>query len=114
MNYLKFGITLLIFSVSLVGNVAWADRGAPHHHHGHSHVGVGVYFGAPLFSPWYYPAAPYYGPAYYSAPAIITQPPVYIEQSSSAPSNVWYYCRNPDGYYPYVKQCPSGWVTVMP
>jgi hypothetical protein len=24
----------------------------------------------------------------------------------------WYYCRKPDGYYPYVKACPGGWQTV--
>jgi hypothetical protein len=26
----------------------------------------------------------------------------------------WYYCQNPQGYYPYVKQCPSGWTKVPP
>lgn len=25
----------------------------------------------------------------------------------------WYYCKNPSGYYPYVKQCPSGWMKVV-
>jgi hypothetical protein len=93
---------------SAAGNAAWA--------HGHAHVGV--YFGAPVFWPWYYPA-PYYYPPY--STTVITQPaPVYIEQapeSTSSPessSNVWYYCNNPDGYYPYVKECPSGWQKVPP
>jgi hypothetical protein len=49
---------------------------------------------------------------------------VYIEQSQAAsapstiatprPSNYWYYCTNPDGYYPYIKQCGSGWQKVAP
>jgi len=26
----------------------------------------------------------------------------------------WYYCPNPSGYYPYVKECPPGWMTVAP
>ena len=26
--------------------------------------------------------------------------------------SVWYYCNNPEGYYPDVQQCPGGWRTV--
>lgn len=26
----------------------------------------------------------------------------------------WYHCSSPKGYYPYVKQCPPGWVKVVP
>ena len=29
-------------------------------------------------------------------------------------SNYWHYCRNPEGYYPYVKNCPEGWLQVAP
>jgi hypothetical protein len=29
-------------------------------------------------------------------------------------TSYWYYCRNPQGYYPYVKRCPSGWMRVVP
>jgi len=28
------------------------------------------------------------------------------------PSEVWYFCRGPRGYYPYVPACPSGWRVV--
>ena len=28
------------------------------------------------------------------------------------PTQVWYYCPNPQGYYPYVAQCYSGWQAV--
>ena len=24
--------------------------------------------------------------------------------------NYWHYWRNPEGYYPYVKNCPDGWI----
>ncbi|WP_322629104.1 hypothetical protein [Halothiobacillus sp.] len=59
---------------------------------------------------------------YYYPPQVITvpsSPPVYIQQDeppvASAPqNNYWYYCRNPQGYYPYVKQCPGGWQAVAP
>jgi hypothetical protein len=103
---LFFAFALLLASTA--GNPAWA--------HGHAHVGI--YFGGPIFWP-YYPR-PYYEP-YYGPTTIITEPaPVYIEQapaSTSAPassSNYWYYCNNPDGYYPYVKECPGGWQKVAP
>jgi hypothetical protein len=87
-----------------------------HFHHGHFHHGprVGVVIGAPLAGPWYYP------PSYYPYPPVVVAPaapPVYIEQSQpEAPAqtqpNDWYYCNNPDGYYPYVKQCPGGWQRI--
>jgi hypothetical protein len=28
--------------------------------------------------------------------------------------NYWYYCQNPKGYYPYVKECSNGWMKVVP
>jgi hypothetical protein len=48
---------------------------------------------------------------------------VYIEQPAApapaapvaaAPVNYWYYCAAAKGYYPYVKECPSGWQKVSP
>lgn len=100
---------------------------AGHRHSGHGHVGIGLYFGAPYGYP-YYP--PYYYPyPYYYPPVIVTpaQPPVYIEKSppsSTIPPDIaaqgasdqyyWYHCDKPDGYYPYVKECPGGWQKVTP
>lgn len=77
----------------------------------------GFSFGYPWYpSPWYS-----YGPYPYYPPQIITvpvNPPVYIERSvppaQQRPSGYWYYCNDPKGYYPYVKQCPSGWRAVEP
>jgi hypothetical protein len=67
---------------------------------------------------------PYYYPPYYSYPQTVivpTTPPVYIQQQQAQPAqqaqpqtNYWYYCREPDGYYPYVKACPGGWLQVAP
>lgn len=96
---------------------------AQHYHHG-PRVGFGVYIGPG----WYYPYPHYaYPPVYYAYPPVVVTPsgpPVYIEQSQSAPesvpapaqpsANYWYYCSKPEGYYPYIKQCPGGWQQVEP
>ncbi len=47
---------------------------------------------------------------------MIEQPPVYVQPgpAAEAPPQYWYYCQNPQGYYPYIKQCPQGWMKVVP
>ena len=99
----KFFVLLLLLVTAGVGNV-WADRG-------HGHARFGIFFG-PAWDPWYRPA-PYYYP-----PIVIERapPPVYIEQSPPpAPEpNYWYFCAAANAYYPYVKECPSGWQRVSP
>ena len=99
----------------------------------HSRAHVGLYFGVPLAvglgfgfrsfypPPYYYP--PYYHyPPYQTAPVVIQQQaPVYVEQNPppaptaqpSAPA-YWYFCADSRAYYPYVKECPSGWQRVAP
>jgi hypothetical protein len=43
------------------------------------------------------------------------QPQEYIQQSPAPQQQgYWYYCQNPQGYYPYVKECPAGWLQVVP
>ncbi|HYB71975.1 MAG TPA: hypothetical protein VED18_01285 [Candidatus Sulfotelmatobacter sp.] len=37
---------------------------------------------------------------------------MYVQQQPQQQS--WYYCREANGYYPYVQQCPSGWMQVPP
>ncbi len=92
--------------------------------HGRSRVsiGLGFGFGYPYWgSPWG-PWGPWGHPyPYYSAPVVIQQAPVtYVEQNSSAPSapaadaGWWYYCDQSRGYYPYVRECPTGWQRVPP
>jgi hypothetical protein len=67
-----------------------------------------------------------YGPGWWGPPAVsyvYTPPPVvirqepevYIQQPAPQPAQqYWYYCTAPEGYYPYVKACPKGWMKVVP
>jgi len=115
---------------ALASPAALADGGHRGHagYYGHGYysrgyptVGFGIYLGGPAWwGPRYYYPPPYY---YYPPPAVVTvpaSPPVYIERgdAQAAPeqgaTNWWYYCANPSGYYPYVRQCPGGWQRVSP
>jgi hypothetical protein len=88
-------------------------HGGHRFHGGHGWGGVGVSIGVgPYWWPYSYPYAyPYVYPYTYSPP-IYVQPsqPLSIQPPSSPP--VWYYCANPEGYYPSVQQCPGGWRRV--
>lgn len=77
--------------------------------------GAGFYGAAwPWFYPWYYGyAVPVFPYSVYSE----TAAPVEFVEMNPAPAaddaaNVWYYCQNPQGYYPYVKSCAGGWQKV--
>jgi len=117
MKSIKWFLALLLLSLAGVGNV-WAD----HHSHLRFGVIVGPSWGPGYYSPYYYP--PYYAPYY--PPVVVERapPPVYIEQqpapaeATMAPTapqtNYWYYCTASKAYYPYVKECPSGWQREVP
>ncbi len=78
------------------------------------------------YDPFYYGSFgyrdPFFYPPYYAYPPTVVMPSapsVYIQQQETVPPvqpqiQYWYYCQNPDGYYPYVKQCPGGWLQVVP
>ena len=119
--------TVLLLGMFITGLSGLATAGGGHRGHGwHSNVGVGIMVDPFLFMPGYYPRSYYYPPYYYSPyyypPAVVsvpTEPPVYIERDEAtepAPqaSASWYYCADPQGYYPYVNQCPGGWQAVSP
>jgi hypothetical protein len=36
----------------------------------------------------------------------------YYDYSQPYSSQIWYYCSEPAGYYPYVAQCNTGWQAV--
>ena len=76
--------------------------------------GWGVPYGA-WWHGWPGSPATYYGPAVVGVPA---SPPVYVEQgaeASGAPvAGYWYWCAEPHGYFPDVRDCPVGWQAVMP
>ncbi|MCX7183028.1 MAG: hypothetical protein NTY92_03645 [Nitrosospira sp.] len=63
-----------------------------------------------------------YGLGYGGYPpiSIPETPPVYIEQqdfvksTAESQKNYWYYCQDPAGYYPYIRECPNGWLPVSP
>lgn len=106
----------------------------PHSYYGAPYYGTPVYYPpAPAYYPAvpaYYPAAPAYYPpvpAYY--PAVQPAPVIYTERKDSSQINTqgapinsaqaaqeswWYYCVDAKTYYPYVKQCPGGWLRVAP
>ena len=65
---------------------------------------------------WYtYPKAIYPYPDPYTPPAVLVQPapPVVAGPNTPAPEQVWYYCSNPQGYYPYIAQCQVPWQKVL-
>ena len=70
--------------------------------YGYSYYGYGSHGGSPDYGYYSYdPSCSYYG----NCPD---------NGSGSQPSGaqVWYYCSDPAGYYPYVTQCNNGWQTV--
>lgn len=126
---------VIVLIGSIPGNSAWARGGGGHggghygggwgHGHGGYYSGFGLglglgyglgYYGAPYYSPYYtYPHPHFYPPAVIAVPAT---PPIYIQQvppvTQQYPPGYWYYCSHPEGYYPYVKECPQGWQQVEP
>lgn len=77
-------------------------------------VGIGPYWGPywgwgpSWYPPYYYPPA--YAPAY--AAPVVAEPLTFIHQSP--PPTYWYFCESAKAYYPYVQECPAGWLTVVP
>lgn len=85
-------------------------------HWSHPHYGGTVWVGPRwgVWSPGWWGAPAY---DYYQAPPVVIQqePPVYVQPPSQVEEHsYWYYCRQPQGYYPYVKRCPGGWLKVFP
>ena len=86
-----------------------------HHFHGHGFrssvvIGGGVWLG-PYWDPYWYPGYYPYYPYPYEPVPVATEPQTYIEQPGPS---YWYYCETAKAYYPYVRECPGGWLTVTP
>jgi hypothetical protein len=86
-------------------------------------VGCGPFWGSPwpgpLWGPRVYWGGPFWGLPYpyYAGPSVAVQqsPPVYVEPAPQPDQTYyWYYCQKPKGYYPYIKECPGGWMKVVP
>jgi len=86
----------------------------------HTSVVIGGFYGPGFW--WPRPWGPYYGfgygpaPYVYAPPPVVVQqaPPVFVQQGGQDESAYWYYCQKPQGYYPYVPRCSSGWMQVVP
>lgn len=109
-------LALLVALTGVMASEPALARGG--HGHGHGRVTFGFHFGAPFYGgpywgPWWHYPPPYY---YYPGPAVVVpaQPTTYIEQPAADTAGWWYYCDTSRGYYPYVKECPSGWQRVPP
>jgi hypothetical protein len=86
-----------------------------HHFRGHFGgrvvIGGGVFLGPYWYPPYYgypYPYYPYYP---YDPVPVASEPTSYIQQPMPT---YWYYCESAKAYYPYVRECPGGWLTVAP
>jgi hypothetical protein len=114
----------VIAAAALLLGVAWTAPAMAFGHFAHARVGV---FIGPGFGYGYYPSPYYYGygpyapyPYYYGPTVGAPAQTEYVEQGSmrAAPQQQaqasWYYCADPQGYYPYVQQCRAGWQRVSP
>jgi len=98
------------------GGYPYHGNGNHHHGNGNSYrvwIGGGWYPGywGPAY-PRYYSYYPYYYPYAYAPGAVAEQPQ--LSAPAQDQDSYWYYCENPQGYYPYVKSCPGGWMKVLP
>ena len=83
---------------------------------GEAHVRGGIWIG-PAWGPGLWgPSYPFpYSYPYPPQPVIIQQEPVqYLQPAPQPEQQYWYYCTDPQGYYPYLKTCPKGWLKVVP
>ncbi len=126
----------VLLACGALGVVASGAAQADHWHRGG--VRFGVYLGAPYWgAPYYAPHYYNYPPSYYyypSAPVVVapSTAPIYIENNAATqimpqaapatspppvaaaprPASTWYYCRDAQAYYPYVRECKSAWEPV--
>jgi len=47
----------------------------------------------------------------YGSPQTFSSP---TPAASAPPTNLWYYCTEPAGYYPYTQTCNRAWIPVTP
>lgn len=107
---------VLVLTVAFMVNALPADASRRHYGHHGGGVRFGVHVGPGYWWPGWWGPYPYY-PSY--PPPVIVQPPsdLYVEPApapEAEESRYWYYCRDPEGYYPDVKRCPKGWMKVVP
>ena len=129
-----FVVLVLFIATLLFVNAlpAQARDGHGHggHHGGHSSFSGSVWIGPGWggWDPWWGGwgpwgggwgpgwGAPYYYGNYWQPPAVYQgESPAYVEPSPQAEEQTyWYFCPDSRNYYPYVRQCPNGWMKVVP
>ncbi len=81
-------------------------------HHGR-HLGRSGWWWVVGNSWYFYPRPVYPYPDPYQPPVVVAPvTPVVPVAPAPPPSQFWYYCDNPPGYYPYVAQCATPWRPV--
>jgi hypothetical protein len=98
----------------ILGGLVLAAGVAVLPHKADARVFVGVGIGVPFYGYGYGYPPYYYGPpvvAYAPPPVVYAPPPA--PTSYIAPANQpYYYCDNPQGYYPSVQSCSTPWREV--
>jgi hypothetical protein len=66
---------------------------------------------------WYFFDEPVYPYPAYAAPVVVAPPPVVVQAppppvTGAPPSQFWYFCNSPQGYYPQVPNCNGPWQEV--
>jgi hypothetical protein len=111
-------IPALVLSVTASGYARGYGHGNWHGHGSHVRFSGGVWVGPGWGAVWPGPFYPSYYPYYrYYAPPVVIQPrqQEYISRDpETEEQEYWYYCRKPEGYYPYINKCPGGWMKVVP
>ena len=124
-------VTIMAITAILVSGVPVMAGGGHGGGWGWGYFGLGLATGALLSYPYYYqPYYPYYAyypyayaPAYSPSPSVMyrEREPVYSDEGAYAEPdrvryssrNTWYYyCKESNAYYPYVRRCDGGWEKV--
>ncbi len=100
---------ILLAAMLIMASAIPSQAGGHFYFRGGIWVGPG-WWGPPY--PYYYPYYPYYS----EPPTVIErQAPAYVQPNRQQDDqDYWYFCAKPKGYYPYIKECPGGWLKVIP
>ena len=105
----RFAVALVLAVALLAAAVLPAE--AYHWHYYHPAWGWGW---------WPHYAGPFYPPGAYVLPPVIIQqqPQTYVqrpaEQAQQPQQIVWYWCRDPQGFWPHIQKCKDdAWMQVL-
>ncbi len=107
---------LILVAVILILSSALPSQAEWHGGHGGFSFRGSIWVGPGWWGPWGYPYSYPYYPYYAESPVVIEkQASVYVQPNrQQEESDYWYFCTKPQGYYPYIKRCPGGWLKVVP